>query len=161
MLQNIIWDPQPNLGEFKNRGRIWKHFYVVRGASNSILPRENRLSGEAEFSWGLNVNRKKLKVAFLAMWIILSDLYHWTLLRRPLRAHTPSIIWCGKISVFWPHSGEGLPIAERVKSEYASTLWWNGEVTEKFHQWDFKICIRLTCKTAWSIARSNTNSQRD
>jgi hypothetical protein len=33
------------------------------------------------------------------------------------------VLFCvGKIGVFGPHSGEGPPIAERVKSEYAGTL---------------------------------------
>ena len=43
------------------------------------------------------------------------------------------VLFCvPKRGVFWPHSGEGLPIAERVKSEYSSTLRMNGEVTKKF-----------------------------
>ena len=43
------------------------------------------------------------------------------------------VLFCvQKSSVFRPHSGEGFPIAERVKIEYAGPLRLNEEVTEKF-----------------------------
>src|SRR5579859_1566014 len=43
--------------------------------------------------------------------------YHWTLLRRGLRAKDPSIILCVKKWSLPAHSGEGPPTAERVKME--------------------------------------------
>ena len=46
-------------------------------------------------------------------------------------------------SVLWPHSGEGLKLAERVFLGYAGRLCENGEVTEKFRYRHSKIYIRL------------------
>ena len=52
-----------------------------------------------------------------------------------------------KSGVYFAHSGEGPPIAERVKIVYSSIFLGNGEVTKKIRYCSYKIYIRLTYKT--------------
>jgi hypothetical protein len=49
-------------------------------------------------------------------------------------------VW--KTGPFLPHSGEGLPIAERVKTVGSSDLNENGALRKKFRYPEFKIYIR-------------------
>ena len=50
----------------------------------------------------------------------------------------------GKAGTAGPHSGEGLPIAERVKTGGTCLLWPDGAVRKKFRYQEFKIYIRAT-----------------
>ena len=88
-----------------------------------------------------------VRLAF-SSYLALSLLQQQTLKSREIANRRVPIsgLYCGDLSarillvlfcvcftgVFGPHSGEGLPIAERVKSEYSGILRQNGEVTEKF-----------------------------